>query len=138
MRCRKKERGFTLVELMLVVMIIAILAATVAINVAKPQRKARVAKTKSDVQTLEMAVDLFQLDIGRYPDDLKELVEDTGETDWDGPYLKQRTLPKDPWQQTYYYDKNPTKGVNFDVYSSGEDKIEGTEDDIGNWVDEDD
>ena len=132
------RQGFTLVELMLVVLIIGILAAVVVPRVVDSKIIGQINAAKGQVKLFETAIDLYQLETNGLPGDLKDLVVDPGDDDWNGPYLKTRRLPKDPWGNRYVYKPDGTRGVGYDVYSLGPDEADGTEDDIGNWPPEED
>ena len=129
-----KRKGFTLIELMLVVAIIGILAAMVVPRLTGRNRQAKNAVAKADVETnLPMALDLYELDVGQFPDTLNALMDNTGgKGDWKGPYIKR--MPKDPWGREYLY-KQPGdhNKYSFDLYSAGADGQAGTNDDVKNW-----
>ncbi len=103
---RKKSRrvqGFTLVELMVVIVIIGILAGVVVVNYSGRTEKAIEARTKVDFKAIEDAIELFKGDTGQYPEKLDDLMENPGFDRWSGPYLKR--LPLDYWEQTYIYEQ---------------------------------
>ncbi|MGV8929373.1 MAG: type II secretion system major pseudopilin GspG [Brevundimonas sp.] len=133
------REGFTLVELMVVIVIIGLLATVVAINVLPSQDRAMVTKAKADIATLEQAIETYRLDNLDFPADLQALVAaPAGLTQPDryrpGGYV--RRLPKDPWGNAYGYRPQSVHGGQFDVFSLGADGKEGGEGndaDLGNW-----
>ena len=135
---RAGGRGFTLLELMVVLLILGLLASIAAPRVAKYLRKARTETAKIQVDALGAAVDSFNLDNGRFPngeEGLKALMEaPPGLASWDGPYVKKRESLIDPWGKPYLY-RHPGKHGEFEVYTLGSDHSEGGEGDardIGN------
>ena len=134
-------RGFTLIEIMVVVVILGILAAIVVPNIMDAPDKARVAKAKQDIQQMESALELYKLDNYVYPSTqqgLEALVaQPSGEPparNWKpGGYIK--TLPKDPWGNDYQY-LNPGTHGEIDIFTLGADGKPGGDGyaaDIGNW-----
>ncbi len=134
----KKMQGFTLLEVMVVVVIIGILASMVVPNLLGSQDKASMQKAVSDVTALETSLSLYKMDNYDYPSTEQGLEALVDQTDIepeprrfpeDG-YIKR--LPKDPWGNEYIL-LNPGEQGKMDVFSAGPDGEAGTEDDIGNW-----
>ncbi|MFY7697727.1 MAG: type II secretion system major pseudopilin GspG [Legionella sp.] len=134
-----KPRGFSLIEIMVVVVILGILASIVVPRILTRPDEARAVKAKQDVLTIENALDLYKLDNGHYPttdQGLLALVEKPTSNpiprDWK-PYLK--SLPKDPWDRDYLY-LNPGEHSEIDIFTLGADGQSGgtgTNAEIGNW-----
>ena len=129
--------GFTLIEVMVVVVILSILAAIVVPKIMDRPEQARITKAKSDIRALEAALNLYRLDNMVYPttdqglDALVSAPTDAPEPkNWkEGGYLDR--LPADPWGNAYLYLSPGSHGA-IDIYSSGPD-AQSTDDDIGNW-----
>jgi general secretion pathway protein G len=138
---RKAARGFTLIEIMVVVVIIGLLAAFILPNVFGNVIKAQIAKVKGDIQGIETALTMYKLDNYKYPSTdlgLAALVQrpnDPTVRNWrEGGYIKR--VSKDPWGNQYQYVIPGTHGQEYDLYSFGADGQEGGEGenaDIGNW-----
>lgn len=131
--------GFTLVELMVVLVILAMLATIAAPRVAKYLGKAKTQTAKVQVEALSAAVDSFIIDVGRAPTEaegLESLVSaPSGVFNWDGPYIKKSASLTDSWGRPYRY-RQPGQHGEYDVYTLGADDKEGGEGDagdIGNW-----
>ena len=137
-----RRAGFTLVELMVVIVIIGLLATVVAINVLPSQDKAMVGKARADISVLEQAVETYRLDNLTFPTDQQGLKALTAppadlarpERYRQGGYV--RRLPEDPWGNPYQYRRRSAHGGQFDIWSFGADGQEGGEGndaDIGTW-----
>lgn len=131
-----KSKGFTLIELMLVVIIIGVLAAMVMPRFVGRSEQARISAAKADVNaSIALALDMFEMDIGRYPTTEEGLAalrsNPTSLQNWKGPYLKKD--PKDPWGKPYIYKFPGTHNNDYDLYSAGPNGVEADSDDIGNW-----
>ncbi|HEX6929955.1 MAG TPA: type II secretion system major pseudopilin GspG [Gammaproteobacteria bacterium] len=142
MRNKRLQSGFTLIEIMVVIVIIGILAAAVLPNLMGEPDKARLVKAKADIQSLEAALERYRLDNFRYPtteQGLESLVNKPSGTPEPrnyppGGYVK--SLPDDPWGNPYVY-LNPGKHGQVDIFSFGADGQpggEGMDADIGNWT----
>ena len=131
----KTRKGFTLIELMLVVIIIGVLSAMVVPRLVGRSEQARVAAAIADIESnISIALELYELDNGAYPPALSALTREPSPAppNWNGPYLKKR--PKDPWGEEYQY-KFPgeqNKG-SYDLWSYGKDRVAGGDDDVTNW-----
>jgi general secretion pathway protein G len=131
--------GFTLLELLVVMVIIGLLAGLVAPRYFAQVGKSQVKVARAQIDALDKALDQFRLDVGRYPtteEGLQALVaQPGGEARWAGPYLK-KGVPVDPWGRPYLYQQPGTHGGDFDLLSYGRDgRLGGTGEDadIGNW-----
>lgn len=132
-----RRSGFTLIELLLVLVILTVLAAVVVPKFTRRSEQARITAARADIANIELALDAFEIDNGRYPttqEGLTALVQQPPDLpNWRGPYLK-RGAPKDPWGNPYQYrcpGQYNTDG--YDLFSFGPDGQEGTSDDITNW-----
>lgn len=130
--------GFTLVELLLVLVILGTLAAIVIPKFAGRTEQARVTAARTQISNLETSLDAYETDCGSYPqgsDGLRSLLEKPSDVEgWRGPYIK-KELPPDPWGRPYVYEcpgKHNADG--YDIMSPGPDGQAGTDDDIANWT----
>ncbi len=133
------HNGFTLIEIMVVIIIIGILASIVGPKMFGNVEKAKLNAASAQIEMLGTALDSLRLDVGRYPttsEGLEALVTPiSGEDEWNGPYLKKREIPLDPWKTPYRYE-SPGNYGDYDLYSYGKDKAEGGTDenrDIASW-----
>jgi general secretion pathway protein G len=127
--------GFSLIELLVVLVILGLIAGLVVPNVLQRGEDAKVRAAEAEVQRLSMAVDEYYLDNGRPPRELRQLLERPGDArNWNGPYIKESNL-KDPWDQAYEY-RYPGENRSYDIWSYGADGSPGGEGgnaDINNW-----
>jgi general secretion pathway protein G len=135
-----KEKGFTLIEILVVVIIIGLLAALVGPRLFGKVGVAKQKAAKAQIELFGTALDAYRLDVGRYPsgeEGLKALREKpAGADDWKGPYLP-KEIPLDPWGKPYIY-KSPGEHGEYDLMSFGLDHAEGGEgenQDIVSWKD---
>jgi len=132
---RKRNRGFTLVELLLVMVILAILAAVVIPKMVGRGEQAKETKAKTDISNIGSALDMFEVDTGSYPSNeqgLQALVTNPGAQGWKGPYLQHS--PMDPWGNAYIYKSPGTNNVNgYDLYSTGKDGKDTSGNAFNNW-----
>ncbi|MDD5258578.1 MAG: type II secretion system major pseudopilin GspG [bacterium] len=131
------KQGFTLIEIMLVVVIISILVTVVLPRFTGKTEQARNSAARLQIETIGMALDSYELDNGRYPtnaEGLQGLRSNPGNLKkWTGPYLK-KDVPQDPWGNNYVYVCPGTHNTDYDLYSYGPNGAEGGGDDIGNWT----
>ncbi len=135
----RHDAGFTLLELLVVLAIMGILAAVIAPQVLKYVGTSRTQSTITQIQNITAALELYRLDVGRYPtpqEGLNALVTAPPTApSRKGPYLRQASALRDPWGQPYLYTV-PGKHGEVDVYTLGADKAEGgtgEDQDVGNW-----
>ena len=133
------EGGFTLIEILVVITIIALIMSLVGPRVLNYLAESKVKAAKIQIQSLGSALDLFNLDTGRYPstgEGLAALVQSPGTIpSWNGPYLKGGVVPNDPWGNAYVY-RSPGEHGPYDIMSYGSDGQEGgtgTAADITSW-----
>ncbi|MEJ2247592.1 MAG: type II secretion system major pseudopilin GspG [Acidobacteriota bacterium] len=132
---RKSEQGMTLVELIIVVVILAMLVAALGLTLRGKLGQSKEKIAQIEIAAIEGGLDWYMVTVGSYPSEgegLEALRSNPGNSpNWDGPYLKR--MPVDPWQTPYLYRFPSQHGLDYDLCSSGADKIEGTDDDICNW-----
>jgi general secretion pathway protein G len=126
---KKKDKGFTLIEIIIVVIIMSLIATLIVPRLFKKVEKSKKQITKTQIVMVENAVKMFKLDTGRYPtsaEGLEALMKKPGNiNNWDGPYLE-KGLPKDPWGREYLYTY-PGKNYLFEITSLGADGQPGGE-----------
>ena len=131
---RLRSCGFTLIEMLLVLVLIGVLSGAVVSSLAGRSEEARVTRAQADISSnLALALDLFEQDVGRYPSDdegLRILVENRGVANWKGPYVKGGELKPDPWGHEYVYSIDAENERVYMLRSVGPDGQEGTEDDV--------
>lgn len=136
-----RARGFTLLEIMLVVGLLALLAAFVVPSLITRSKEAKISITKAAIDgTMSDQIRQFQMDCDKFPETLMDLCtkpsdEETAKK-WKGPYIESADKMKDAWQHEFNYkggDASVHNEKKFDLWSNGPDGIEGTEDDIVNW-----
>jgi len=127
----KRRRGFTLIELLVVLVILGLLAGLVGPQVVRYLGESKTKTARLQVEDLNAALDLYLLDVGRYPSTehgLAALVQQpNGVPTWNGPYLRKQEVPKDPWGNDYRYRAPGEQGRPFDLYTLGADNQEGGE-----------
>lgn len=134
---KKRHHGFTLIELIVVLTIGVLIIGLVGPHVMKQFSGAKVKTAKLQMSDFGAALDLFYLDTGRYPttqEGLSALIEaPSGLEKWNGPYLKKKKLPEDPWNNEYHYESPGQNGA-YDLYSYGADNTSGGEGDNADIV----
>jgi general secretion pathway protein G len=139
---RRRDAGFTLIELMLVLVILATLAAIVLPKFTGRSQQAKVTGAKTQISNFETALSTFEIDLGRYPTTTEGLralvVKPSSDSDgWLQPYLSRTDIPLDPWGNEYQYRYPGQYNENgYDLYSVGPDHKLGGNDDITNWSSE--
>ena len=139
-RTKRRTRGFTLVEILVVITIIGLIMALVGPRVINYLSEAKVKAAKIQIESFGSALDLYYLDAGRYPSSSEGLdalaQRPGGAATWNGPYLKGAAVPKDPWGHPYIY-RSPGEHGPYDIISYGADGQEGgtgTSADIVSWA----
>lgn len=133
---RDPRAGFTLMEVLLVLVILVVLASMAVTMFSGTQERADKQAAAGQVGIFKTAIDMYRFHTRSYPDDLKGLVDKPSDSrladKWAGPYLDK--MPKDPWDNDYRFAAPGKHNADsFDVWSTGPDSQDGSDDDIGNW-----
>jgi len=127
---QRNSKGFTLIELLVVLVILGLLASLVGPRVMKHLGDSKTKTAMLQIEELSSALDVYRLEVGSYPSSnqgLLALVDKPSEAEqWNGPYLRKKTIRKDPWGNDYLY-RSPGENGPFDLYSLGADNSEGGE-----------
>ena len=136
---RRRSGGFTLIELLVVLAILGLLAGLVGPQLIKHLGESKTKAARLQIEELSSALDMYKLDVGKYPatdEGLNALIEAPSSARiWNGPYLRKKKIPMDPWNNPYHYEF-PGQHGKFDVFSLGADNAEGGEgedSDIVSW-----
>jgi general secretion pathway protein G len=136
---KQSPSGFTLIELLVVLMILGLLAGLVGPRVLKQLAGAKTDTAQLQIAELGSGLDLYYLEVGRYPSSEEGLLvlvdEPVGVSNWNGPYIKKNEVPNDPWGQDYHY-RYPGESGEYDLFSLGRDDAdggEGEDEDIVSW-----
>ncbi len=126
-RARRRQAGFTLVEILVVITIIGMIMALVGPRVLNYLSESKTKAAKIQIESFGSALDLYYLDLGRYPttnEGLAALARSNNVAGWNGPYLRGGVVPNDPWGHSYVY-RSPGEHAPYDIVSLGSDGQEG-------------
>ncbi|WP_116367412.1 type II secretion system major pseudopilin GspG [Parahaliea mediterranea] len=136
---QRRQRGFTLMELLVVLAILGLLMSLVGPRVLNQLGGAKSKTAGIQIKDLEQSLEMYKLDVGRFPSNaegLNALVrKPAGAAGWNGPYLKSKEVPLDPWNREYNY-KYPGEHAEMDIFTYGQNGVpggEGEDSDVGNW-----
>ncbi|MGD9782907.1 MAG: type II secretion system major pseudopilin GspG [Kiritimatiellia bacterium] len=124
---RRGDAGFTLIEILLVVVIIGILAAVAVPRLGGRVGQSQIAAARASIGAISTAIDLYETDNGKFPDSLQNLVTKGSEPNWNGPYVRKAESLKDPWGNEFQYSR---QGDVYTVASAGPDGSFGSGDDV--------
>lgn len=134
----RRYSGFTFLEIMLVVVIIGLLLSIAGPRLVGKKRRAQIETARFQIASFKTALGAYEMDVGSFPmtsQGLAALLQrppDVPEEDWHGPYLDK--IPKDPWHEDYIYRSPGEHNPDYDLFSKGPDRQEGTSDDIVSWA----
>ena len=132
------QHGFTLIELMIVIVILGLLAALVGPKMIGKIGGSKQTTAKAQIEMFATACDTFRLDMNRFPANLEELiVNPDNDKKWDGPYLRKSEIPRDPWDNAYEYRAPGEEGRDYDIIAYGADEsggADGENSDIVSWA----
>jgi general secretion pathway protein G len=129
-RSQESRGGFTLVEILLVVAILGILAGVAVVSLKGRTKTANIAATRTSIQAVQTAIDVYETDNGVYPGSLQSLLTKGSENNWNGPYMRDGRMPKDAWGAEFQYAVG--SDGNYKITSAGPDGQMGTGDDLTN------
>jgi general secretion pathway protein G len=137
---RRLRAGFTLLEIIVVIAILGLLAGLAIANVDKLFGNAKLDIARQSITSMKVPLTTYRLDLGDYPATAEGLTAlasapSTRADRWRGPYVADGKLPLDPWNEPYQYRYPGQKNKDgYDLWSKGPDRVDGTQDDIGNWA----
>lgn len=138
-RLLRDRRGFSLIELLVVIIILGLIAGLVGPRLFGRVGQSKQAAAKAQIELFGAALDQYRLDIGAYPATgagLQALVQNPGTAAWNGPYLKKPAVPADPWGRPYQYKCCPGDHGDYDIWAYGADRApggEGENADVASW-----
>lgn len=124
-----RRGGFTLVEILLVVAILGILSGVAVVSLRGRTKTANIAATRTSIQAIQTAIDVYETDNGVYPGSLQSLLTRGSENNWNGPYIRDGRMPKDAWGAEFQYSAREN---GYELKSAGPDGQMGTGDDLTN------
>jgi general secretion pathway protein G len=138
-RLLREQRGFSLIELLVVIIILGLIAGLVGPRLFGRVGQSKVATARAQIELFGAALDQYRLDIGAYPPagvGLQALVQNPSLAAWNGPYLKKPVVPSDPWGRPYQYKCCPGDHGDYDIWTTGADGAsggEGENGDVNSW-----